>query len=295
MDDIFTNLRNLFRQGTVLTRLIYLNVSLFLLIRLVEVVCMLFNVRIDGMLQYLAFPASPEAFVWQPWTIVTYMFVHDDVWHILFNMLWLYWFGKMFLDYLSERQLLGVYLLGGIAGALVFMAAYNVFPYFRAVAPFSTLMGASASVMAIVFSIALIWKDGYVNLFFFGRIKLLYLALFTLLIDLLSITSNNAGGHWSHLGGTLFGVLFALRYNRAGKDLTRPLNRLLDWLVNLGKRRPKMRVSYRNTKRASEYEYNARKKQQEDAINAILEKLKRSGYESLSSDEKKQLFDASKK
>ena len=271
------------------------NVGIFLVIRIAGIICTLFNTNIDWMLQYLEFPASPENFLRQPWTLIIYMFVHYDVLHILFNMLWLYWFGKMFLDYLNERQLLGVYLLGGVAGALLFMAAYNIFPYFQNVAPFSTLMGASASVMAIVFAIALIWKDGYVDLFLFGRIKLIYLALFTLFIDLLSITSYNAGGHWAHIGGTLFGVLFALRYTRAGKDLTQPLNRVLDWLVNLGKRRPKMKVSYTNTKRAADYEYNARRKANEDSINTILEKLKRSGYESLSSDEKRQLFDASKK
>lgn len=293
MDDFISNLRETFRRGPVLTRLIYVNVGIFLLIRIIGIVCTLFNSNIDGALRYLEFPASPERFLAQPWSIVTYMFVHYDVLHILFNMLWLYWFGKMFLSFLSERQLLGVYLLGGVAGALFFMAAYNFFPYFRGVAPFSTLMGASASVMAIVFAIALIWKNGYVNLLFFGRIKLLYLALFSLFIDLLSITSYNAGGHWAHIGGTLFGVLFAVCYNRAGKDLTRPLNRFLDFFVNIGKRKPKMRVTY--GKRASDYEYNARKKQREDAIDAILEKLKRSGYESLSSDEKKQLFDASKR
>ena len=295
MDDIINNLKTTFRRGSILTQLIYINVGIFLVIRIAGIICTLFNTNIDWMLQYLEFPASPENFLRQPWTLITYMFVHYDVLHILFNMLWLHWFGKMFLDYLNERQLLGVYLLGGIAGALLFMAAYNIFPYFQNVAPFSTLMGASASVMAIVFAIALIWKEGYVDLFLFGRIKLIYLALFTLFIDLLSITSYNAGGHWAHIGGTLFGVLFALRYTRAGKDLTQPLNRVLDWLVNLGKRRPKMKVSYTNTKRAADYEYNARRKANEDTINTILEKLKRSGYESLSSDEKRQLFDASKK
>lgn len=295
MDDIFNNLKATFRRGSILTRLIYINVAVFLVVRIAGIVCTLFNTDIDWMLRYLEFPASPENFLRQPWTLITYMFVHYDILHILFNMLWLYWFGKMFLDYMNERQLLGVYLLGGIAGALFFMAAYNIFPYFRTVAPFSTLMGASASVMAIVFAISLIWKNGYVDLFLIGRIKLLYLALFTLFIDLLSITSYNAGGHWAHIGGTLFGVLFAMRYTRAGKDLTKPLNRILDWLINLGKRRPKMKVSYTNTKRASDYEYNARRKANEDTINAILEKLKRSGYESLSADEKRQLFDASKK
>lgn len=292
MDDIFTNVRNTFRQGSILTRLIYLNVGVFLVLRLLGIGYMLFNESIDGLLQYLEFPASPAVWLTRPWTVFTYMFVHYDVLHILFNMLWLYWFGKLFLGYLNERQLLGVYLLGGIAGALLFMAAYNFFPYFRNALPFSSLMGASASVMAIVFAISLIWREGFVDLFLIGRIRLLYLALFSLLLDLLSITSQNAGGHWAHIGGALFGVVFALFYNRSAQDLTRPLNRVLDWLVNIGNRRPKMHVSY---KREADYAYNARKQEQEKAIDTILDKLKRSGYESLSADEKKQLFDASKK
>ena len=295
MATIITDLKENFRRGRIHIRLIYINTGIFVLIALLGIVLRLFNMTSGSLLNWFELPASLPRLAIQPWSLLTYMFLHANLLHLLFNMLWLYWFGKMFLDYLNERQLLGVYLLGGIAGALLFMAAYNIFPYFQNVAPFSTLMGASASVMAIVFAIALIWKDGYVDLFLFGRIKLIYLALFTLFIDLLSITSYNAGGHWAHIGGTLFGVLFALRYTRAGKDLTQPLNRVLDWLVNLGKRRPKMKVSYTNTKRAADYEYNARRKANEDTINTILEKLKRSGYESLSSDEKRQLFDASKK
>lgn len=293
MEDIFTNIRNTFRQGSILTRLIWLNAAVFLLIRVIGIFCTLFNTNIDFILQYLEFPASPAVFITRPWTIFTYMFIHYDVLHILFNMLWLYWFGKMFLDYMNERQLLGVYLFGGIAGALLFMVAYNVFPYFRNVVDFSSLLGASASVMAIVFSIALIWKNGFVDLLFIGRVRLLYLALFSLFLDMLSVTSQNAGGHWAHIGGALFGVLFALGYNNSGRDLTRPLNKMLDVLVNIGKRRrPRMHVSY---KRESDYEYNARKNSEQADLDAILDKLKRSGYQSLSSDEKKQLFDASKK
>lgn len=186
----------------------------------------------------------------------------------------------------------GLYILGGLAGAVLFVLAYNIFPYFQNVASFSYLMGASASVMAIVFAVSFYRKDLEINLFLIGRIKLIYLAIFTLVIDLLAMTSDNAGGHIAHIGGALFGMWFASRI-RNGKDLTAPMNRLIDWFVNLGKRKPKMRVTYKRNE--TDYEYNARKHQESVDLDTILDKLKRSGYESLSAEEKKRLFDASKK
>ena len=240
MDGIFTNLKRMFQSGNILSKLIYINVGLFILIRLASVLFMLFNVQGVPFLQYLQLPASPELLLFRPWTLFTYMFTHFDFLHILFNMLWLYWFGGLFLNFFSERQLGGLYILGGLAGAVLFVLAYNIFPYFQNVASFSYLMGASASVMAIA----------------------------------------------------LFGMWFASRI-RNGKDLTAPMNRLIDWFVNLGKRKPKMRVTYKRNE--TDYEYNARKHQESVDLDTILDKLKRSGYESLSAEEKKRLFDASKK
>ena len=264
MDGIFTNLKRMFQSGNILSKLIYINVGLFILIRLASVLFMLFNVQGVPFLQYLQLPASPELLLFRPWTLFTYMFTHFDFLHILFNMLWLYWFGGLFLN----------------------------FPYFQNVASFSYLMGASASVMAIVFAVSFYRKDLEINLFLIGRIKLIYLAIFTLVIDLLAMTSDNAGGHIAHIGGALFGMWFASRI-RNGKDLTAPMNRLIDWFVNLGKRKPKMRVTYKRNE--TDYEYNARKHQESVDLDTILDKLKRSGYESLSAEEKKRLFDASKK
>lgn len=292
MDGIFTNLKRTFDSGNILAKLIYINVGLFLLIRLTGVVLMLF--KLDGFpfLQYLQMPSSPELLLYRPWTIITYMFTHYDFLHILFNMLWLYWFGGLFLTFFSERQLGGLYLLGGIAGGLLFIVSYNIFPYFYEASAYSYLMGASASVMAIVFAVSFYRKDLEISLFLIGRIKLIYLALFTFVIDLLAMTSTNAGGHIAHIGGALFGIWFAARIKQ-GKDLTRPMNRLIDWVVNIGRRKPKMRVTYKRPE--TDYDYNARKNRENADLDVILDKLKRSGYNSLSADEKKQLFDASKK
>ena len=293
MDDIITNLKRSFQAGSILKKLIFINVAVFIGIRLLGVLLLLFNLQDLPVLLYLQLPASVTALLSRPWTVLTYMFTHFDLLHILFNMLWLYWFGELFLQFFNERQLGGLYVLGGLAGALLFVVSYNLVPYFRELTSFSFLMGASASVMAIVFAVSFYRKDLEITLFLFGRIKLIYLALFTFVIDLLAMTSENAGGHIAHIGGALFGIWFASRYAQ-GKDLTNPINRLIDKIVNLGKRKPKMSVTY-GGRSAKDWDYNARKHQEAADIDAILDKLKRSGYGSLSADEKKQLFDASKK
>ena len=293
MDGIITNLKRSFLAGSILKKLIFINIAVFILIRLLGILLLLFNLQDFPILLYLQLPASLMALLSRPWTLFTYMFTHFEFLHIVFNMLWLYWFGELFLQVFNERQLGGLYVLGGLAGALLFVVSYNLFPYFQEVASFSFLMGASASVMAIVFAISFYRKEIEIHLLLFGRIKLIYLALFTFVIDLLAMTSDNAGGHIAHIGGALFGIWFASRYAQ-GKDLTAPINRLIDKLVNLGKRKPKMSVTY-GGRSNKDWEYNARKQQQAANIDAILDKLKRSGYGSLSADEKKQLFDASKK
>ena len=242
MDGIITNLKRSFLAGSILKKLIFINIAVFILIRLLGILLLLFNLQDFPILLYLQLPASPMALLSRPWTLFTYMFTHFEFLHILFNMLWLYWFGELFLQVFNERQLGGLYVLGGLAGALLFVVSYNLFPYFQEVASFSFLMGASASVMAIVFAISFYRKEIEIHLLLFGRIKLIYLALFTFVIDLLAMTSDNAGGHIAHIGGALFGIWFASRYAQ-GKDLTAPINRLIDKLVNLGKRKPKMSVT----------------------------------------------------
>lgn len=292
MDDFISKIKYNFKQGSILSKLIYINVGLFLIVRLLSVAFILFNMNADTVLFWLQVPSSPIQLLYRPWTLLTYMFTHFDFLHIIFNMLWLYWFGGLFLNFFSERQLGGLYVIGGLAGALLYIVSYNFFPYFSNVAAHSTLMGASASVMAIVFAVSFYKKDMEISLLLIGRIKLIYLALFTLGIDLLAITSDNAGGHIAHIGGALSGILYASQYIK-GKDLTTPFNKFIDFVVNLMRRKPRMKVTHRRTE--NDWEFNARKHQEQEVIDRILDKLKRSGYESLSDNEKKQLFDASKK
>ena len=150
MATIITDLKETFRRGNIYIQLIYINVAVFILTTLTEVMFQLFNRSIAGVFEWLELPASVIRFILQPWSLLTYMFMHAGFMHILFNMLWLYWFGALFLSFFSAKHLRGVYILGGICGGLFYMPAYNIFPYFRPMTDYSFMLGASASVLAIV-------------------------------------------------------------------------------------------------------------------------------------------------
>jgi membrane associated rhomboid family serine protease len=292
MGNIFTDLQRPFSRGNILTKLIYMNAGVFTIIHLWKTCFILFNLPEIDVLPYMRMPSSFAVFLTRPWTVVAYMFTHFDILHLLFNMLWLYWFGTIFLQFFYPRQLAGLYLLGGIVGGLLFLAACNVFPYFHRLAAGHALIGASASVMSIVFAVSFYRKNYYIPLFLLGRIKLIYLAWGVFIFDLAAITSSNAGGHIAHLGGAFLGMWFAAQMKK-GKDLTAPLNRLTDVCAGMGKRKSGMYVSYKQDETI--YGYHARRQTVNVELNAILDKLKRSGYAGLSSEEKKKLFEASKK
>jgi len=291
MDNFLLKIKQIFKNGNTLTRLIYINAGVFIIIRLALIVCTLFKLEDFIFTINLQMPSSLYLLSIRPWTLFTYMFIHYDFLHIIFNMLWLYWFGMIFLQVFNEKQLGALYILGGLAGGTLFILSYNTFPYFSDVNEFSFLIGASASVMAIVFAIAFYRKNFEINLLLIGRVKLIYLAVGIFLLDLLTITSDNTGGHIAHIGGALLGILFAMQMKK-GKDLTTPVVRLMDWFANIRKPKPKMKVTFH--KREKDYTYNENRNKDNADIDAILDKLKRSGYESLSSEEKKRLFDASK-
>lgn len=294
-DGFITDLKRKFQQGDIVLRLVYVNVAVFLVVTLVQIFLTLFNVLASPWMNYLELPAWTETFIRRPWTLITYMFMHAGVLHILFNMLWLFWFGRLFLAFFSSKHLRGLYFLGGICGGLLYMLAYNVFPYFQDVVYSSYLLGASASVLAIVVAVSVREPNYPVQFLFIGTVRLKYVALFMVALDLLFMTSENAGGHIAHLGGALAGWWFSAGL-QSGHDATKWINLVCDWFAGLGrpvKRKPKMKVHYGG--RQADYEYNARKKEHEAEIDRILDKLRKSGYNSLTDDEKKSLFDASKK
>jgi membrane associated rhomboid family serine protease len=291
---IWDDIKNTFRHGSSLTRLIYINIAVFILITLSAVAGFLMNNpdTSDKILDLFSVPSSFRALILRPWTIITYMFVHKDIWHILFNMLWLYWFGIIFLEYLDQRKLVAVYLLGGISGSIVYILSFNIFPAFTGVVADSVAIGASASVMAIVIAIAAYVPDYTVHLFLFGRVKIKYMALAIFVLTSVLDFSVNSGGKLAHIGGALFGYLYTLNL-RQGRDMGKSLSRATDFLATLFKPRKKLKVTHK--KPVTEYEYNKMKTEQQERINSILEKISKGGYDSLSKLEKETLFKESQK
>ena len=290
---ISSEIKDSFKYGSVLTKLIYVNIAIFLIIRMVRLVMVLGGKptdSIDHFISFLRIPSDPMHLLLRPWTIVTYMFVHYDFFHLLFNVLYIYWFGRIFMEIIGERLLLRVYLLGGLSGALLYMISYNIVPAFKSIYGYSEMLGASASAMAILFAVAMYRPDFRVNLMFIGPVRMKYIALVALLIDLISISNmNNTGGHIAHIGGATFGLIFG-RMLLLGK-ISYPNEKKSKWNFSFG-RKNKMNISHKRP--LTDMEYNAIKNQRKRDIDSILEKIKHSGYDSLSKEEKKTLFDASK-
>lgn len=295
---IWDEIKTSFKRGGVITRIIYANVGIFIILRLLATFASIAFpsfTRAD-LLEWIAIPASMPLFIYRFWTIFTYQFVHFDFLHLVFNMLWLYWFGAFFLQHFMQRQLLSVYLLGGIAGAALYLLSFNFLPYYQDAILGAHMIGASASILALVTASATAYPNQTIQLMLIGQVKLKYLALATIAIDLMSITSANAGGHIAHLGGALAGYIFANSYLKQNRDISNWINQLIDAFASIFKtknKKPKMRARH-TTKQQSDWEYNKHKKQKSQELDRILDKIKTSGYESLSKKEKEELFKASK-
>jgi membrane associated rhomboid family serine protease len=291
---IFDDIKLTFRNGSNLTRLIYINIAVFILITIVAIIGFLLNNPESSgkALDLFSVPASLNTLLVRPWTLITYMFTHKDIWHILFNMLWLYWFGRIFLEYLDERKLVAVYLLGGICGALVYILSFNIFPAFKGVLADSAAIGASASVMAIVIAIAAYVPDYTVQLFLFGRIKIKYMAMGIFVLTSIMDFSINSGGKLAHIGGAFFGYFYTINL-RQGHDIGKGFNRIIDFFVRMFKPRRILKVTHKKV--ATEYEYNKNKAEHQKLVNKILDKISKGGYDSLTREEKETLFKESQK
>ncbi|MFP4664888.1 MAG: rhomboid family intramembrane serine protease [Bacteroidales bacterium] len=288
-----------FRQGSVITRLIYINLGLFLVVRLIMAFIVMGGGQPDVILDWLALPADYPRLITRPWTAITYMFLHYHFFHILFNLIALYFFGRLFISYLSEKRLLAVYVLGGLTGGAAYVISHNLINGLDSTS--ASVLGASGAVYAIMVVIAVISPRQKVYIPFISSIELRWLVLAFIGIDLLSLpVGNNMGGHIAHLGGALFGAVYAQQHKK-GEDIGAWFNQLLAWLAGLFKSQSHMRVTYKNTntKRSkrpeTDMEYNARKKKEQDEINRILDKVSNSGYDSLTKREKELLFKNSDK
>ncbi|RZK17979.1 MAG: rhomboid family intramembrane serine protease [Hymenobacter sp.] len=286
------------RRDNALNQLIILNALVFAVLIILRAIFFIAQSQGYAMvMRQLALPSDGYSLLRHPWTLISYAFVHEGFLHILFNMLNLYWFGQLIREYLGDRRLVGLYLLGALMGAAFFLLAYNFIP---ALQPFvgQPVIGASASVTAVIVAAATLLPDYTFMLFIIGQVKIKWIAVAVVLISIAGINGGNPGGEITHLGGALLGFVF-VKQLKAGRDMSTPVTAVVEWFSRLFSPRPSsMRVTHRQPAAATRATAGTGKAAGpsatgQDEIDLILDKISHSGYESLSKDEKQKLFRAS--
>jgi membrane associated rhomboid family serine protease len=303
---MFEEFKNAFQKhNNSHVQIIYLNIVIFLAMGILFVIATFSEVPAIFTEVYKQFtlPSDLLTLAKRPWTLITYGFAHHfdfankdvGIFHILFNMLGLYWFGRVFIEYLGSDKFVAVYILGVISGGLIFLLLYNTIPLFSDVN--ATLVGASAAVFAVITAVAVLVPDYTFYLLFLGPIKVKYIAAFYIILSFVSSAVGNAGGEFAHLGGAFIGFVY-IRQLQAGSNWGGWITATIDWIKSLFREKRKVKVSYRGG--GSAYENISRPAGKKGSISqaeidAILDKINAGGYESLSKDEKEKLFNASKK
>jgi len=301
---IIQDIRDTFnRRDNALNQLIVLNVVVFGVVVLLYAIAFLSRSQQPGgwyevFIRQLQLSANLRTLAFHPWTILTYAFVHQSPFHILFNMLNLYYFGQIIREYLGDRRLISIYVLGALAGAVAFLLAYNLLPVLQpGAAAGQSVIGASAAVIAVVVAAATLLPNYTFMLFLFGPVKIKWIAAALVFISIAALNQGNTGGEITHIGGALLGFVFIKMIN-LGRDMGRPVEAVLDWFSRVANPKSSMRVTHRqpvatSARGAASPKGNAAPAADQDEIDLILDKISRSGYESLSKDEKQKLFRAS--
>ncbi len=283
MNSFLQNIKYKFANLNVLEKIIAINVVVFVL-----------GLLLKSVMHWFKLPSDFGDAILQPWSIITYAFLHFDVWHLLFNMLWLYFLGQMFLNLFSPKMALNVYFLGAICGGLLFMLGYTLLPSFFG--SYSTLVGASAAVRALLIFLCAYMPNQEIRFFTFN-LKLWYIGAAIIVLDLLGLFGANSGGNLAHLGGALLGYFYAKQLLK-GQDIGKGFERIMDTVAGWFKpsKKTPLKTVHKNKSKVGGYtksdfnEFNNQKK-----IDVILDKISKSGYDSLTAEEKEFLFRAGKK
>lgn len=276
---IFSKILDQLKTGDYYVRIIILNVLVTLLLNILYSILYITGVGNSSViLDLLAVNPSLTQLLSSPWSLFTYMFTHIDVMHLIVNLYALFWFGKIFTAYIGNKQLLSTYIIGGISGAILFILIFNLSPQFSEIEN-SPMVGASASILAIIFAIAVYAPYHEVNLIVLGRVKIIYIALAALLYAIAGVRGVNAGGEIAHIGGSLYGVLYGYLLKRS-VNINLPFERFISYiLLQILKLKEMIAGDRRKVDRVKS-----------KAIDDILKKVSNGGYESLTAEEKRELF-----
>ncbi|AKQ46221.1 rhomboid family protein [Rufibacter radiotolerans] len=305
MTSIFDDIKSAFSKGNnALHQLIFINVVVFAVLIVVRTIMTLSGSgsTFGYLMTFLQLPSNLQLFAYRPWTLFTYFFTHLEFFHIIFNLLNLYWFGMLIREYLGDKRLVNLYVLGGLAGGLFYLLTYNTIPYLQLRADRSFMMGASGSVISVMVAAATLLPNYTFNLILLGPIRIKYIAAVMVLLSISGAVGSNAGGNIAHLGGAILGFFYIQQLQR-GTDFGRPVQAVLGFFSGLFKPRSPLKVTYKNPNRPYTAAPNPSMPvssgmaghPSQIEIDQILDKISVSGYESLTKEEKQKLFKASQK
>lgn len=296
MSSILDDLKIQLRTGDVTTKLIFWNIALFAVPYIFFAILQLFGVRIE-FLDFVSLSSVPRDLIFKPWSLITYAFFHAGFFHILFNMLMLNFAGRIFLTFFTQKQMVSLYFLGAIFAGLIYIASYAVIPTLATVN--TSLIGASAAVMAILFATVSYSPLMEIRLFLFGNVKLWHIAVVLIVIDLIQLPVENTGGHLAHLGGAFFGYIYISQLKQ-GRDIGKWFTNLIAGIGEIfgGKKRnrtfKKVHRNYASKPMQTGTSRIITKDKAQQQLDEILDKISQSGYDSLTKDEKEFLFRAGK-
>lgn len=284
--NIIDDLKLQYRTGGITQQLIFWNVGIALVLFFLGAFAHDFFNAIIG---WLSLSSDASEFLFKPWTFLTYAFIHANFWHLLFNMIVLNFSGRLFLTYFTQKQFFGLYLLGSIFAGVVFVVSYFILK------DVSILVGASGAIMAVLIAAATYSPLSEIRLLLIGNVKLWHIAIVLLVLDLIQVPMSNTGGHLAHLGGALFGFVY-IKLLQNGTDLSKPVSNVIDYFVTLF--RPRKAAPFKKIHKNVNPQPKAQPKPQKDftqqQIDDILDKISKSGYESLTKEEKEFLFKVGK-
>ena len=277
MKILFEKISSEFKLSSNLNKIIYLNIIFFVIIKVCSSIFFLFEINTNEFFNKLYLPAEINLIKLQPWSIFSFMFIHLNFVHLIFNMLWLYFIGNIFLQWLDDKQLIFIYLLGGISGGLFFVLCYNYIPLLQKNIENTLALGASASIFAIMMAITIYKPDHKIQIPLIQKIKLKNITVFLTIYYIVSLSGGNTGGYLAHIGGGIFSFIYMKQL-----DTSKIFKSIF-------------KNSSKFNEKDSDYIYNQKQNKKNKEIDIILEKISKSGYKSLNKKEKEILFKSSKK